>query len=32
MNLKERIESGESEITGFKTSLAEWRGVVERRK
>ena len=29
MNLKEIIESGESEITEFKTSLAEWRDVVE---
>jgi ATP-dependent DNA helicase RecG len=29
MNLKEIIEAGESEITEFKTSLAEWRDVVE---
>lgn len=29
MNPKEIIESGESEITEFKTSLAEWRDVVE---
>jgi ATP-dependent DNA helicase RecG len=29
MNLKEIIKSGESEITEFKTSLAEWRDVVE---
>jgi len=29
MNLKESIESGESEITEFKTSLADWRDVVE---
>ena len=29
MNLKEIIGSGESEITEFKTSLAEWRDVVE---
>ncbi|MCD6207421.1 MAG: putative DNA binding domain-containing protein [Methanosarcinales archaeon] len=29
MNLNEIIGSGESEITEFKTSLAEWRDVVE---
>jgi len=29
MNLEEIIESGESEITEFKTSLAEWGDVVE---
>ena len=29
MTLKEIIEAGESEITEFKTSLAEWRDVVE---
>jgi len=29
MNLKEVIGTGESEITEFKTSLAEWRDVVE---
>ena len=29
MNMAETIKSGESETTEFKTSLAEWRDVVE---
>ncbi|MEA1906829.1 MAG: putative DNA binding domain-containing protein [Euryarchaeota archaeon] len=29
MDMVETIKAGESETTEFKTSLAEWRGVVE---
>ena len=29
MNIAKVIENGESETTEFKTSLAEWRDVVE---